>query len=128
MLIDRMVKAGLVRRTRDRKDRRVVTVSFTEKGKTALEPAIPAGWEFVHEVVSALSADEQRDLADMLEKVKCELDSYVDPEMDRVEILKDSLTNDPDLYKRMVKNFLPPGYEAKRTAVKRTGASVVGRL
>ena len=45
MLIDRMVKAGLLRRTRDRKDRRVVSVSFTEKGKTAVEPAIPAGWE-----------------------------------------------------------------------------------
>ena len=29
MLIDRMVKAGLVRRTRDRNDRRVVTVSLT---------------------------------------------------------------------------------------------------
>ncbi len=27
MLVDRMVKAGLVRRTRDRKDRRVITVS-----------------------------------------------------------------------------------------------------
>jgi DNA-binding MarR family transcriptional regulator len=47
MLIDRMVKAGLVRRTRDRKDRRVVTVFMTEKGKTAVEPAIPAGWEFI---------------------------------------------------------------------------------
>jgi DNA-binding MarR family transcriptional regulator len=128
MLIDRMVKAGLVRRTRDRKDRRVVTVSMTEKGKTAVDPAITAGWEFIHEVVSTLSADEQRDLADMLERVKCELVGYLDAEMDKAEILKSSYTNDPDLYKRMVKTQLPPGYEAKRVAGKGIGKSVAGRL
>lgn len=118
MLVDRMVKAGLVRRTRDRKDRRVVTVFLTEKGKTAVEPAIPEGWEFIHEVLSTLSDDEQRDLANMLERVKCELDSYLDPEMNVVEIVKNSFTNDPDLYKRMVKNVLPLGYETRGTAGK----------
>lgn len=128
MLIDRMVKAGLVRRTRDRKDRRVVTVSLTEKGKATVEPAIPAGWEFIHEVLSTLSDDEQRDLANLLERVKSELDSYVYPEMDIEEIAKSSFTNDPDLYKRMVKNVLPHDYEAKHTAGKRTGKSVVGRI
>ncbi len=128
MLIDRMVKAGLVRRTRDRKDRRVVTVFMTEKGKTAVEPAIPAGWEFIHEVLSPLSDDEQRYLANLLEAVKCELVGYLEPEMDKGEILKSSLSNDNDLYKRMVKTLLPPGYEAKRTAGKRTGKSVIGRL
>jgi len=116
MLIDRVAKAGLVRRTRDRKDRRVVTVSMTEKGRTAVEPAIPAGWELIHELLSSLSDDEQRDLADLLEKVKCDLDNYLDPEMDKAEILENSLSNDPDLYKRMAKNLLPPNYEAKRRA------------
>ncbi len=127
MLIDRMVKAGLVRRTRDRKDRRVVTVSMTEKGRTAVEPAIPAGWELIHELLLSLSDDEKRDLADMLEKVKCDLDSYLDPEMDKEGILKNNLTNDPGLYKRMVKNLLPTGYEARRKMGKRTGNSVAGR-
>jgi hypothetical protein len=122
-----MVKAGLVRRTRDRKDRRVITVSFTEKGKIAIEPAVPAGWEFIHEVLSTLSDDEERDLANMLERVKCQLVGYLEPEMDEAEILKNSLSNDPDLYKRVVQ-LLPPGYEAKRTAGKRTGKSIVGRL
>ena len=36
MLVDRMVKAGLVRRTRDRKDRRAVFVSLTNKGNEAV--------------------------------------------------------------------------------------------
>jgi len=57
MLVDRMVKAGLVRRTRDRKDRRAVFVGLTDKGKEAIDPAVPAGWEFVHRLLSPLSYD-----------------------------------------------------------------------
>jgi len=114
MLIDRMVKAGLVRRTRDRKDRRVVTVSMTNKGEKAVEPAIPAGWEFIHKILSPLSPNDQRALASMLETVKCESVGYLNPEMDMAEIVRNSPTNRPDIYKRMAKNVLPPGYEAKR--------------
>ena len=114
MLIDRMVKAGLVRRKRDRKDRRVVTVSMTSKGEMAVEPAVIAGWEFIHRILSPLSYDDQCAFASMFETVKCELAAYLNPEMEKAEILKSSLTKDPDLYKRMVKNILPPGYEAKR--------------
>jgi DNA-binding MarR family transcriptional regulator len=114
MIVDRMVKAGLVRRTRDRKDRRAVFVSMTDKGRKAVEPAIPAGWEFIHKIVSPLSHADQRALADMLETVKCELVSYLNPETDRAQITKKSLTGEPDLYKRMVKNVLPSGHEVKR--------------
>jgi MarR family 2-MHQ and catechol resistance regulon transcriptional repressor len=113
MLIDRMVKAGLVKRTRDRKDRRVVTVTLTSKGETDIQPAVIAGWEFIHEALSPLSDDEQRDLANMIETVKCELVAYLHPEMDMEEIAKSSLSNDPDIYKRMAKNLLPPGYKVK---------------
>ena len=122
MLVDRMVKAGLVRRTRDRKDRRAVFVSMTDKGREAVNPAAPAGWEFIHELLSPLSYDEQRALASMLETVKCELAGYLNPEMDMAEIIKNSFTKDPDLYKRLVKNVLPPGYEAKRQVAKRKKA------
>ena len=114
MLVDRMVKAGLVRRTRDRKDRRVVTVSLTSKGEAVVEPAIPAGWEFIHQILSPLSQNDQRSFASMLETVKCELTGYLNPETDKAEIIKTSFTNRPDLYKRMLKNVLPPNYEARR--------------
>ena len=114
MLVDRMVKAGLVRRTRDRKDRRTVFVSMTDKGKEAVEPAVIAGWEFMHRLLSPLSYDDQSALASILETIKCELTGYLNPEMDIAEIIKNSFTRDTDLYKRMVKNILPPGYEAKR--------------
>lgn len=113
MLVDRMVKAGLVRRTRDRKDRRLVFVTMTDKGRQAIDPAVPEGWQLIHKVLSPLSYDQQRSLADMLETVRCELVQCLNPEMDMTEILEKSLTRDPGSYKRMVKNVLPPGYEAK---------------
>jgi hypothetical protein len=119
MLVDRMVKAGLVSRTRDRKDRRVIIVSLTSKGEKAVEPAIPAGWEFIHKIVSPLSDNDQRAFASMLETVKCELVGYLNPEMDLAEIVKGSFTKDPGLYKRWAKNVLPPDYEAKRQGAKR---------
>jgi len=50
----------------------------------------------------------------MLETVKCELVGYLNPEMDKTGIIKNSFTKDPNLYKRLVKNVLDPGYEAKR--------------
>ena len=119
MLVDRMVKAGLVRRTRDRKDRRAVFVHLTDKGMDAVEPATPAGWEFMHRLLSPLSRDEQRALASTLEKVKLELTSYLNPEMDMAQIVKNSLTRDPSLHRRMLKNLLPPGYQLKGTGGKK---------
>jgi DNA-binding MarR family transcriptional regulator len=113
MLVDRMVKAGLVRRTRDRKDRRAVFVSLTNKGNEAVEPAIPAVWEFMNRFLSVVSYDEQRALADTLETLKCELTSYLNPEMDKAEIAKKSLTRNANMYRRLLETFLPPGYELK---------------
>ena len=113
MLVDRMVKAGLVRRTRDRKDRRAVFVSLTNKGDEAIGPAIPAGWEFVKKLVSSLSYDDQRVLADTLETLKCELTGYLNPEMDKAEIAKKSLTRDANLYRPMLNTFLSPGHQLK---------------
>ena len=122
MLVDRMVKAGLVRRTRDRKDRRTVTVSLTSKGEKAVEPAIPAGWEFIHKILSPLSYNDQRAFASMLETVKCELGGYLNPEIDMAELTKNSFTNRPDLYKRMVKNIFHSGSKAKRQGGKKKKA------
>jgi DNA-binding MarR family transcriptional regulator len=114
MLVDRMVKAGWVRRTRDRKDRREVNVSLTSKGEKAVGPASQAGWEFIQKILSPLSDKDEQALAGMLEVVKCEVDGYLHPEADMTEIIKSSYTKQPGLYERMVKNIFPSGSEAKR--------------
>jgi DNA-binding MarR family transcriptional regulator len=113
MLVDRMVKASLVRRTRDRKDHRVVNVSLTSKGKKALGPAAPAGWEFIQKILSPLSDKDKQALNSMLEVLKCEIDGYLNPEEDKTKIIKDSYTKQPGLYERMVKNIFPSTPQTK---------------
>jgi DNA-binding MarR family transcriptional regulator len=113
MLVDRMVKAGLVKRTRDRKDRRVVWVSMTSKGENAVEPAIPEGWKLIQKVLSPLSSADRRALADMLETVKCEAFACLHPETDRSEIARRSSTNAPDIYTRMSRHLHRSGPSAQ---------------
>ena len=113
MLVDRMVKAGWVRRTRDRKDRRLVNVYLTSKGEKALEPAAPAGWEFIQKILSPLSDKDKEVLNSMLEVLKCEIDGYLNPEADMAEITRTSYTKQPRLYERMVQNIFPSGSEAR---------------
>jgi DNA-binding MarR family transcriptional regulator len=119
MLIDRMVKAGLVRRTRDRKDRRAVNVTLTSKGAKALEPAAPADWEFIQKILLTLRDKDRHALADTLEMVKCEAFAYLRPELDKADIVKNSFTNQPGLYERMIKNILPSASETKRQREKK---------
>jgi DNA-binding MarR family transcriptional regulator len=123
MLVDRMVKAGLVRRTRDRSDRRVVRVSLTGKGENAVAPATPAGWEFIRNILSPLSYEDKRALATMLEAIKCDLLGYLNPQLDMAEIKEKSATNQPDLYERMLKKVLPSKSEVKRQSSRKKKAT-----
>ena len=107
MLVDRMVKAGLVRRTRDKRDRRTVRVSLTTKGESVLKPATPTGWEFIQKILSPISYKDKHTLANLLETIKCELLGYLNPEVDMAGIIKNSVTNQPGLYDRMIKNIFP---------------------
>ncbi len=82
MIVDRMVKAGLLRRVRDRGDRRVVNVFITNKAEDALKPATPAGLELIHKILSQLSDDDRRTLASLLETLKYKSLEYLNPGAD----------------------------------------------
>ena len=117
MLVDRMVKAGLARKTRDKKDRRIVRVTLTSKGENAIELAIPEQWTLIQKILSQLSEKDKRTVANVLETVKCECLGYLNPTMDMEEIVKNSVTRQPRLprsYERTLKDLIASGYEAKR--------------
>jgi DNA-binding MarR family transcriptional regulator len=77
MIIDRMVKAGLVRRVRDRKDRRTVFVSMTSKAEKAYVPATAAGWELIQEILLPLSDEDKRTLIRILETLRDKTYDYL---------------------------------------------------
>jgi DNA-binding MarR family transcriptional regulator len=101
MIVDRMVKAGLVRRGRDRGDRRTVRVSVTNKGEAAFRPATVAGLELIREVTSPLSYEDKRTFVSLHEVVRRGALEYLNPEGDIEEMSRDDVTNRPDLAKRL---------------------------
>lgn len=70
MLVDRMVKAGLVERMRDVGDRREVHVIMTAKGEQAFKPANPAVSQLIEDIWSSLPCDDGRTLIRLLEMLR----------------------------------------------------------
>jgi MarR family transcriptional regulator, organic hydroperoxide resistance regulator len=101
MIVDRMVKAGLVRRGRDRGDRRTVRVSITKKGEAAFRPATGAGLELIQEITSPLSNEDKRTFVSLHETVRNKALQYLSPEGDIEEAKRSDVTNRPDLAKRL---------------------------
>ena len=80
MIIDRMVKAGLVKRVRDRKDRRTVFLSMTSKAEKAYALASVAGWGLIQEILSPLSDKDKRTLIKVLETLRDKTYGYLGSE------------------------------------------------
>ena len=75
MLVDRMVKAGLVKRTRDRKDHRTVFVTSTSKGEALFEPATLASQEFNQKILSQVSHEDTQTLIRLFETLQNEAEA-----------------------------------------------------
>jgi DNA-binding MarR family transcriptional regulator len=114
MIIDRMVKAGLVKRTRDRKDRRTVFVTITSKADSALEPATRAGLEFIREILSPLSDEDKRTFVNLHQVVKHKALEYLSPGEDIEEMQRSEVTGQANLVERLVQYIAPSNPDAKR--------------
>ena len=77
MIIDRMVKAGLVIRRRDLPDRRAVRLTITSKAEEAFVPATMAGWELIQEILSSLSDEDILTLSRLLEVLRDKTYDYL---------------------------------------------------
>lgn len=62
-MCDRLVRKGLVRRHRARVDRRAVLVSLNAAGRDVVDQATARRRELIAEVLRALPADQQQDIA-----------------------------------------------------------------
>jgi DNA-binding MarR family transcriptional regulator len=114
MIVDRMVKAGLVRRARSTGDRREVRVTNTSKGQDALEPANLASLEVVQKILSPLSHEDRLTLLSLLGTIKYEILEYLNPGVDIEEIKKNELKQAANLTKWLSEYGLPSTPQAKR--------------
>lgn len=98
-IVDRMVKAGLLRRARGRTDRRAVHVFITPKGEDALKPANLAAVSFYQQIMSPLSLEDGRTFTTLFRTINYKLLEYLNPGADIDGILK----TDSQLHDRMAK-------------------------
>lgn len=69
LVIDNLVKRGLVQRERQAEDRRCIEIHLTEDGKTLIERIWPPHEDGVVEVFSALKNEEQEQLSALCRKL-----------------------------------------------------------
>jgi DNA-binding MarR family transcriptional regulator len=68
-MINRLIEAGLVERTRSQLDRRVVTVKLTEKGRQLLQASKQRAMRRLHALLDDLPPQEQARLNNALSEV-----------------------------------------------------------
>lgn len=78
--LDGLEAAGLIRRTRDARDRRVVYAELTERGREVIDEAIETHLAMEQDLLAGLSPRERQHLAKLLAKVER---SLVTRELDR---------------------------------------------
>lgn len=69
VIIDNLEKEGLVERIREKKDRRVIKVGLTEKGQKLFDEIFVQHAEYVAELASVLTEEEQENLSFLLKKL-----------------------------------------------------------
>jgi DNA-binding MarR family transcriptional regulator len=114
MIIDRMVKAGLVKRTRDRKDRRTVFLTATEKAEKSYMKASAAGWELIQEILTPLSDKDKRTLIELLETLRDKTYDYLGSGEVAEEVRRADMDSMAGLMKRATKKQSRSTPEAKR--------------
>jgi DNA-binding MarR family transcriptional regulator len=114
MIVDRMVKAGLLKRVRDKRDRRVVNVSMTSKAANSLEPAIRAGWEFIQKITSPLSNEDKHAFVRLHDALRYEIFRYLNPGANVDEMARDDDETHADLMERLVQYALSSAPKVKR--------------
>jgi len=114
MIIDRMVKAGLVRRVRDRKDRRTVFLTITSKAEKTYVLATVAGWGLIQEILSPLSDEDKLTLIRLLETLRDKTYDYLDSGEVVEEVRRNETENMAQFMKQAAKYKSLSALETKR--------------
>jgi DNA-binding MarR family transcriptional regulator len=68
-LVDQLDRMGLIRRTRDKKDRRVVALALTPRGRTAVNALVPKVVAHCNDALEGFSQQETKTLITLLTRL-----------------------------------------------------------
>jgi DNA-binding MarR family transcriptional regulator len=91
MLVDRMVKDGLITRVKDMPDRRSVRLAITQKGEKAITDGNKLTRQVYKKIFSGISNDDFKKISTILEKVRFKALEYLEYEFtkEELQVLKD---------------------------------------
>jgi DNA-binding MarR family transcriptional regulator len=69
-LVDRMKKDGLLEAERDKKDKRFLRITLTEKGRRALKDAMPTAQEVLGQLMSSVGTDDALTFEKVLKTIR----------------------------------------------------------
>ena len=72
-LVDRMIKNRLLKRNRSKKDRRIVEITITPRGKKVARSVMQQQYKMIKKMFGKISRDERRKYLNILEKVHKQL-------------------------------------------------------
>jgi DNA-binding MarR family transcriptional regulator len=75
-LVNRLIEAGYVTRTGDKKDRRITKIDLTEKGKQILKVAIKTKIKKMKFILDKLSPDEKKSLISIIKSLHDKLEIH----------------------------------------------------
>jgi len=101
MMVDRMVKAGLVGRVRDLPDRREVRLVITKKGEQAFKPATAAACQLMKQILSPLTHEDKLTLIRLLDMLREKALEPAGPEVDIRERETCETRDTADMMKRL---------------------------
>jgi DNA-binding MarR family transcriptional regulator len=119
MIVDRMVKVGLVKRTRSKADRRVVYVAFTSKAENVFKPSTRAMFETVRKHMLPLSQKDRSTLLSLLVTLGHEILVCLNPEIDLEAVRKEETKQAANTKKWLFQYALPSAAELKRQGEKK---------
>lgn len=69
LVLDNIEKLGYIERVHSKQDRRAILVQLTDKGQNIFDSVFHQHAEQITKLISVLSADEQKNLGDLLKKL-----------------------------------------------------------
>jgi len=72
-LVDRMIKNRLLKRNRSKKDRRIVEITITPRGKKVARSVMQQQYKMIKKMFGKISRDERRKYLNILKKVHKQL-------------------------------------------------------
>ena len=70
VMLDRLEKDGLVRRSRSLKDRREVRIVITKKGKEIADQAAVLGWRAIQKILCSIPEEDLQSLVNIMETIR----------------------------------------------------------